>query len=296
MAPNHQIFSKFPVSNQNIIIEGFSSFDQDIEQILDYDESIKSVNRGKNIAKQTVYFLILSALFGKELGVIHSIISSDRAPLIKERLESLFKRVISYSWVYKNAPDMLNLHSTSLENLFSKFQDYYYTKIGDTARIVCSNIFTTSNQKITVPIECFIGIIPPSVIFPKHDTYSRGELMAHLNARIYQHINHISSITELDGKLKTVSFIDNRLCFDIAGRLGFVNRPPGIKKLYWYSDYLESNLQIYEKAIDKLLIKENIQDLSVNSIDGCNLSVDCRNLEASNGTGSRGFFLDIKHQ
>lgn len=185
---------------------------------------------------------------------------------------------------------MLNLHSTSLENLFSKFQDYYYTKIGDTARIVCSNIFTTSNQKITVPIECFIGIIPPSVIFPKHDTYSRGELMAHLNARIYQHINHISSITELDGKLKTVSFIDNRLCFDIAGRLGFVNRPPGIKKLYWYSDYLESNLQIYEKAIDKLLIKENIQDLSVNSIDGCNLSVDCRNLEASNGTGSRGFF------
>ena len=296
MASNQQIFSNIPEANQNIIIEGFSSFDHDIEQILDQDELIKSINRGRNPAKQSIYFLLLSHLFGKELGVIHSILSSDRASIVKKRIESLFNRIISYSWVYKNAADMLSLHSTILEALFCKFQDFYFTKIGDTARTACKEIFNNSNQKITVPIECFIGIIPPSKIFPENNAYTRGELMSHLHARIFQYINHISSTTELDGKLKTVSLINNKLCFDLAGRLGFVNRAPGIKKLYWYSDFLETKLEKYDNIIDKLLIKENVQDLSVNSIDGCNIPVDCRDLEASNGKGSKGFFLDIKRQ
>ncbi len=296
MCPTPIIFSNIPVTYQDIIIDGFSHFDQDIKAIIDQDELKKSNNRGRKYTKQAIYLLILTRLFGRDIGIIQSIIASNRAPVIKIFLESSFKRVISKSYVYKIADDILKQHFSALEMLFCKFQDFYFPQIGELARSAIKDVFLKRYQDITVPIEAFIGIIPPSEIFPEEDAFTRGVLMPHLHARIYQHINHISSTTELDGKLKTVEFLENVLSYTLAGRIGFVNRPPGIKKLYWYLDLLETKLIYYEKSIDIMLVEEKVQDLSVISIDGCNIPVDCRDLSASNGTGSKGFFLDTKPQ
>jgi hypothetical protein len=118
--------------------------------------------------------------------------------------------------------------------------------------------------------------------------------MPYFISRIFQEIKHISSTTELDGMLKEVLYMDDQLVYHLAGRLGFINRPPGINKLYWTFAIIEDHLSDYEKIIDKRLIEEEIQDLSVSTVDGSNIPVDRRDSSASNGSGSRGAFYGHK--
>ncbi|MCF2141393.1 MAG: hypothetical protein K9W44_15145 [Candidatus Lokiarchaeota archaeon] len=69
-----------------------------------------------------------------------------------------------------------------------KFLDYFYETIGENAR---KNYKTASKElkiKMTPSIEIFIGIIPPSKIFPFVDVEKRAEIMPYFNVRTYMHI------------------------------------------------------------------------------------------------------------
>ena len=233
-------------------------------------------------------------LFGINFGTTYSIISSNRAIIIKKYLLEQHSFITSRSWAYKHIFHVTSLMKSVLDPLIEQFQDYFYLSIGETARKEMKSVFLNGKQKITPILECFIGIKVPSKIFPQLSVFQRGILIPYLNSHTYQHIKHISSIAELVGNIKTPEYLNNSLQFNLAGRLGFIDKPPGINKFWEMFRFIKKNLESYEIIIDKALCIEEIHDFTVTSVDCVNIPVDKRDQTASNGVGSRGHFFGQK--
>lgn len=294
MDSNTLINSWIPTSVQVNLVDEFIQYDQHVQQIAQKYISDESRNMNINYVIQWVYLIILLNIFGIDLGTIYSILTSDRAQILNKYFLDRFKYFTSRSWAYKHASDLFSIHKFDIEAISESIQDSIYLKIGNSFRKQANAVYNEGKQKITPPIEAFLGLVSPSSIFPDLSVFERGKRLPYFNARIYMHINHISSISELVGCIKEIEICESSYSYRIAGRLGFIHRPPGKGMFYQNFPLIEDKLQFYEEIIDEMLSIEEIHDFHVISVDCCNVPVDKRDKSASNGVGSRGSFFGQK--
>ena len=289
-----EIHSYIPLDYQNIIIKGFNQFSKEVEVVSQNYHSASISKPNILYITQWIFIAMIQYLFGLNFGVAYKIITSDRAPLIKEFLINQFKQISCRSWADKHIFHIIKENKNEFKSICEAFQDYFYENVGGNARKKFTKIFQQNKQKINAPFEIFISLFKPSEVFKDLDVLKRGELMPYLNTIIFQHLQQITSKSELVGRIKTPEYEDNEFSFKLAGKLGFVNTPPGKHKFGTNLPIIEQNLENLQDLLNQKLVEEEVIDLTVVSVDGCNIPIDKRDTTATQGTGSKGAFFGHK--
>ena len=284
----------FKRTHQEILIEGFILFTSRINCIADKYIRASEGTVQKLRASQFLILNLISKIFGLERGATYSVFDSGTAELVKEYISNLDGRFFSRSTAERNMKLTLKACSSDLELLAGELQDFYYVSIGDRARSTYCTHFQKSRKSVTPMTECFIGIAPPSQIFPDLSVFERGIRIPFFNARIYESTNRISSTIELSGKIKTPMWENNTFIFQLAGELGFIAGAPGLHKFYNHFKWIETHLSELTKQVNEQLAREYLHDLTVVSVDSTNIPVDKRDKSGSIGKGSRGTFFGHK--
>lgn len=277
---------------QKIIIDGFIQFKEQIHELCRIYCSRNEIKDNNNRIYQLYHFIIIQYLFGLNRGQILSIISLKQAPMISNYILKLGKTIPSRSWSSPRINDIIQSSSENFFKFMAQFQDFFYQKIGEISRNRFIPLFRSSKKKMTPPFQIFIGIIPPSKIFPNMDVITRGAIMPYFNARLYLHINYISSTKEFMGEIKKLEYFKDKYIYKLSSEFGFLTGAPGKNMFYQKFKLIERILGNFEEKIDFLLAEKGVHDLTVVSVDGTNIPIDKRDGSASNGMGSRGFFLD----
>lgn len=247
------IYSDIPQFYQQLLIDGLKQVNNSVDSITQSYVSSSEVKLDKKIIKQLIFLVVLQNCLGINFGHLYNSISSDRAPILRSFIQESTDNFISKSWAYRHSDSIQTNHKSTLEDVSTLVQDFYYTSIGDHARNVFKTQFTNVRQKIVPSIECFFGIIPPSQIFPHFSVFRRGKLMPFLNTLIYQHIQHISSVKEVVSKLKTAEFENFTLSYRLAGRIGFFYRPPKVGDFFFFFGILKKTFQNILPELEKYL-------------------------------------------
>ena len=234
MPVDKPIFSHIPVLYQEILIQGLINLKEPLNKQIDNYIAASRVKLDKQIINQVFLLNMLQNCFGLNFGYLYTSISSESSLIIRNFVQDSSQLFVSRSWGSKHSNMINSLNSTTLEYLSSQLQDYFFTTIGDTARERVKQQMHGVRQKITPPVECFFGLVPPSQIFPDLNTFERGKIIPFFNSMIYQHIHHISGIEEVVGNLKTAEFKDTGLYYRLAGRIGFIYRPPKLGEFYFF--------------------------------------------------------------
>ncbi len=284
----------FPKNYQEIIVEGFNRFEHSIEEIFQSYCSAKAIERNYGPIRQLVHIAIVQHLFALNRGQILTLFLSDYAPTLKKYLLNFNSTLFCRSWSSPRLRDIVEFSSINFNSLLEKFVDFFYTTIGERARKNFQDALKQSKAKLVPPLEIFMGVLPPSQIFPFTSIQKRAEIMPYFNAWNYMHIKHISGITELVGEIKTVKEIEGHYVFELAGILGFMTGAPAKGKFFTYFEWIEAHIDILDYNLDLKLISEEIHELTVVSVDGTNIPQDKRDKSASNGHGSRGKFFGQK--
>ena len=287
----------FPYINekyQEIMIDAFVEFfNQGLEVSNEYLKNT-SANISSNRILQFVFMIVIQLAFGLTKGGTFSLLTSGRAEKVKIYISQLDKSFPGGSTASKRMGQVFEACKRELMGLAGHFQDYFYVTVGKWATSTFAKEYHATQRSMTPPPECFIGLIPPSKLFPHLDVVERGMALPFFNALIYQHARRISSTAELIGALKTPSLDGGDVIFLLAEKLGFFGGPPGKNAFYSYFRALEQMAEGYNALLNQKLGELGMLDLSVVSVDTTNVPVDERDKTGSIGTGSRGTFFGHK--
>ena len=219
---------------QIIIINGFNHFNKEITSIAKNFHRVNESNvKIERLILLTEYKLLYD-LFSLNSNNIRKLISTEHAPVLEKHFLSLSPTLPSRCRSYSLINSIRFQYSKELDTLSYNFIDYFYVTIGKINRNDFELIFQNTGEKTTPPIEVFFGLIPPARIFPKLSPSEIGEIMPYFNAKIYQKINLISAMTQLQGKLKEVRRINGKNRYDLSGRLCFIEKPPTYERLRFF--------------------------------------------------------------
>jgi len=287
-------FPFISVKYQDITIEGLIKFyNQGLDIAIDFLK-ISAVNITKNRALQFIFMTVLQLAFGLTKGGLFSLLNSEHAEKIRAYLSQLENDFPGESTASVRMGQVRELCEEKVMALAGAFLDDFYDTIGKWARGTFSEKYRTSCTEMTPPPECFLGLIPPSKLFPSLDVEQRGIVMPYFNALIYQHARRITNTSELIGLLKTPSFESETMVFPLAAKLGFFGGAPGKNEIYRQFKTLEQKAEPCNTLLNELLANLEIIDLNTVSVDSTNVPVDKRDKTGSIGTGSRGTFFGHK--
>jgi len=279
---------------QDITIDGLIKFyNQGLEIAIDFLK-MTGTNITENRVLQFVFMVVLQLAFGLTKGGIFSLLTSGRAEKLRAYFLQLDGIFPGGSTASRRMGQVLETCKKKVMELASCFQDYFYVTAGDRERARFSARYQSSRRAMKPPPECFIGLIPPSKLFPSLSVEKRGVLMPFFNALIFQHANRISGNAELIGKLKEPSFDFDVMIFLLASKLGFFGGAPGKNMVYWQFKTLEGMAENYNSLLNEELVRLGMIDLTAVTVDGTNVPVDKRDKTGSIGTGSQGTFFGHK--
>lgn len=278
---------------QEIIVNEFKKIcDQARKISADYVKK-KGMRMTPDRMLQFVLLIIFQIAFGLTKSGTISLLSSGKAELIKDYIERLDKKFPGGSTVIQRVQSIRQECETELMSLARRVQDGFYTNVGNQVREAFAAEYRTKRIAMTPPPECFIGLVPPSKLFPALNVEERGTLIPFFNAKMLMRAKRISGTSELVGEIKTPSF-NGATIFPLASKLGFFGGPPRSNAFYdAFRDLERMAVDIDEILNDKLAHLE-MYDLTVVSVDGTNVPVDKRDTTGSIGTGSRGTFFGHK--
>jgi hypothetical protein len=249
------ILSNFPLHYQNTLIEGFNSFKEQTQLILDKFLQKCSPKLKKHYTRQVFLLNILRNCFGIIFGNIYTLITSENIKTLSEFIQGSDSKWISHASAYRYDEYIEKELNTPIIELAETLQDYFYLKIGENAREKIKAQMQGLRQKITPPFDCFFPLISVSEIFPNKTVFERGKLMPFLNTMMYKHINHISSIEEVVGDIKTAEFNNSNLSYPLAGQMGFIFRPPKKGEFFFFFQNLKPISEIMSQKFSNYPIQ-----------------------------------------
>ena len=219
---------------QDIVINGLNIFQQEIKDIAEKYRRVNVDNQTKKRDILWVSYGIILNLFSMNVNNITRLFSTDEALLLKKYFLAISNPLPARCRSYDQINKIKERCSNDFNTLSYKFIDYFYTTIGERNRNDFKVIFHATRDKITPPEQIFFGLILPTKILPNLDPYELGEIMPYFNAKVYQHINLISNMSQLHGKLKELKRVDGHYWFELAGKLGFIVKPPTYHRLRFF--------------------------------------------------------------
>ncbi|MBD3254993.1 MAG: transposase [Candidatus Lokiarchaeota archaeon] len=287
---------KYPYINdtyQRIMVNEFKKVHNQI-LMLSTDYVRKNLKRmTPNRMSQFISLIVFQFAFGLTKSGTMTLLSSDKANIVKNYIASMDKTFPGGSTVIKRTQSILDECEEEIISIAERVQDGFYVSVGTQARDAFAAEYTSKRVSMTPPVECFIGLLAPSKLFPDLTVEERGLLIPFFNARVYMRAKRISGTPELVGELKTPSF-EGATIFPLASKLGFFGGPPRVNAFYGAFKDLENMGLAIDKILNDKLADLELSDLSVVSVDGTNVPVDKRDSTGSIGTGSRGTFFGHK--
>jgi hypothetical protein len=287
---------KFPYINNNyqeIIINEFKKIHYQVQELSSSFVKDKGMRMTSNRMLQFMLLIIFQNAFGLTKSGTMTLMTSGNAENVRNYIENIDKTFPGGSTVIKRVQSILDECEDDMMVFAERVQDGFYTAVGTQARDAFAAEYNSRRVSMTPPLECFIGLLAPSKLFPDLTVEERGIVIPFFNARMYMRAKRISGISELVGEVKTPSF-NGTTTFPLACKLGFFGGPPRSNAFYdVFRDLEHMAIDIDEIMNDKLADFEMF-DLSVVSVDGTNVPVDKRDTTGSIGTGSRGTFFGHK--
>lgn len=288
------IFADFPIEYQDIMLDLLNTHEQSLlnitSTITNHD---KTIINNVNILPFVV-LSVLSLTCGLPLGGLFRVLSFSTSSLMCTYFTShqmkFPGRSTSFKWIKKLS--LLTNHS--INSLAGVFQEEFYQHIGDRARALMKTQYDTTRQRITPIKEAYLGLAPPSEIFPNVNIKERGILLPFFHFRLFARAQRKSSMAEMIGKLHQADNDQTHLTFRDAAKFGFLGKVPGIQKCYRSFRKVEAIVLEWSTELDKKLIEKEILQLTDTSVDVTNVPVDKRDTTGSIGTGSRGHFTGHK--
>ena len=284
----------FKRDHQEVFVKGLKRFSEPINEIHKKYFGTKARNFDETRAFQYIILTIFQIFFGLVRNSAYTVLSSDAAELIKKYMLKEANTFPGNSTCSVRMKEVRSLYANEINDIVSKFQDFFYVSVGNTARNQYKKLIKNTRIKVTPFPEMFIGIVPPSEIFPDLKAHERGKLIPFLNARLYMKAKEYTSNEEFIGDIKQGELDGGFLRFKLAGRLGFVKGAPGRKKFVYNFQIVDYYLERFETKINEMLAKQGIINLTVVSVDSTNVPVDKRDKTGSQGKGSRGTFFGHK--
>lgn len=288
MSNSRYLGAYFPSSFQKIIIQGFSIFKNEIDEIYRKYNYHNCSAQHKSYVIQLIYLIIIQKLFGLNFGEINSLLEQNKIRHINNFLKNINHKLPSQRWMNPRANEIINEKIYQLDILIVKFLDYFWVKVGENSRSQLKSHIKTSKRQVTPEIESFMGLYSPSELLPSLSVDLRAKLIPYFNSGVYRFINRITSQKELLSHLKQTESINGEYQFRLAGRLGFVIGPPSVNYLANNLKLVEQNLKIVDSNILYELTEKQIIDLGVVSIDGTKIVVSKKDKTASAGKCSTG--------
>ncbi len=246
-----------------------------------------------NRALQFVLMTVFQIAFGLTRAGVPSLLTSGNAEEIRNFIERMDKKFPGGSTAEQRMGELYKEYKFELMGLAGRVQDGFYTTVGNQARGAFAAEYRSKRCAMTPPLECFIGLMGPSKLFPDLTVEERGVLMPFFNAKMYIRAKRISGTAELVGDIKTPSF-SKTMTFPLASKLGFFGGPPGQNAFYAAFRDLERLAADINEILNDKLAQLEMFDFSVVSVDGTNIPVDKRDKTGSIGMGSRGTFFGHK--
>lgn len=219
---------------QKIIIDGFNQFDKEITSLAEKYHQENNCRAEINRIILWISYGIINDLLSLKVSKITVLFSTEHALLLKDYFLTLSSPLPARSRSYDLVPRIKEMYSNEFNILSYNFIDYFYTTVGKINRKEYHNMSQSTGDKITPSEEVFFGLISPTQLFPNLSPFELGEMMPFFNAKIYQKINLISSLSQLHGKMKEVRRIDGHNRYALAGRLGFIEKPPTYKRIRFF--------------------------------------------------------------
>jgi len=122
------IFSHFPLHYQNTLIEGFNSFKEQTQLILDNFLKKHKPKLKKHYTRQVFLLNILRNCFGIIFGNIYTLITSENIKLLREYIQGSDSKLISHASAYRYAEYIEKDLNSAIIKLAENLQDYFYLK------------------------------------------------------------------------------------------------------------------------------------------------------------------------
>lgn len=281
-------------SQQDMIIEAFVKFYNRGYEIALYCLQETGLKITIERMLQFVFLVVFQISFGLSRGSTMSILTSGQAEKVKNYIGGVDQKFPEKSTASIRMLQVIKARASDINALAARFQDQFYTSVGNCMRDSFKAVFKSTRTAITPSIEVFIGVIPPSEAFPKLTVEERGHIIPFFNAKIFMLYNKITSIAELIGKLKVLEFKNGAMIFPLAGKLGFFGGPPGKNKFYEYFKDIKRHIGACDDFLNRTLSQLKLSDLTVVTVDTTSIPVDKRDKTGSIGTGSQGSFFGHK--
>lgn len=246
--PNTNIIHSYiSISLQKIIVNWLKKNSEKIKEIAEREKQREKASVSTSALMQIIILNILKSAFTLTISSIIGLLKDNRAIFLHDYISSQYGNLLGTTWAYTHIKPLVNNNKEDLDILIKDFIDYYYTSLGNSARKNFKIHFNSSKQKVTPPIDIFIGKIAPTEMFNTLNGIQLGYIMPFFNLILLREVKKISGTRELDGILKESEFFEDNQYFKIAGTLGFLNRPPGVNKIYEGLEYVERMLKKYSK-------------------------------------------------